>query len=295
MARARSEQPDSALTLAVAGFLATCRSSNTQAAYRTDLDHIAAWCRGRGRLDLLSVDAVDIARYRSECEIAGASPATIARRLSAIASFSAYNAKCGTANAGALIATDIARPALASTSTAQLLSDTDADALLAAAHSTGPRSAVAIGLLMLDGLKVGEVVRADATDVRGRPPNTTLGLRTNPPRQIALHPETGAAIAKYVGRRRHGPLLLSERRGRPPKRLTRFGLDYLVKQVAQSAGLDQTVSGNTLRRRYVRAAHTHGTDIDTIRRNTGHTDPRTTLRYLSREQDLNDSEGTSSA
>jgi site-specific recombinase XerD len=75
-------------------------------------------------------------------------------------------------------------------------------------------------------------------------------------------------------------LLLSERRGRVPGRLTRFGVDYLVKQVAQAAGLDQAVSGNTLRRRYVMAAHAGGTDLDRIRLNVGHADRRTTRRYL---------------
>jgi integrase/recombinase XerD len=280
MARSRSDQPNPALTLALAGFLDACRTSNTQAAYRTDLTHLAVWCRGHGKLDLLTVDATDIARYRTECEIAGASPATVARRLSAIASFSEYNAKHGTAGT-ALTASDIERPTLASTSSAEVLDDQAADALIAAADDGGPRAAVAIRLLMLDGLKVGEIVRADASDVRGRQPDLTLELRTNRTRHINLRSETSAAIGRYLGRRRDGPLLLSERRGRPRQRLTRFGIDYLVKQVAQSAGLGPTISGNTLRRRYVSAAHESGTDIDTIRHNTGHADRRTTRRYLS--------------
>ena len=45
-------------------------------------------------------------------------------------------------------------------------------------------------------------------------------------------------------------------------------------------GLDQAVSGNTLRRRYVMAADADGTDLDRIRRNAGHADRRTTRRYL---------------
>ncbi len=283
MTTAHSEPDDSALTLAVAGFLGTCRSSNTETAYRTDLGHLAAWCRD-GHVDLLTVDAHDLARYRTACEVSGASPATIARRLSAIASFSAYTAASG-ATTAALTATDIARPTIAPTSTAELLNDSDANALLATADELGPRSAAIIRLLMLDGLKVGEVIRADATDVRGRPPQTTLTLHANPSRTINLHPKTRVAIGKYLGRRRQGPLILSERRGRTPARLTRFGLDYLVKRVARSAGLDQAISGNTLRRRYVTAAHARGSDLDTIRRNTGHADSRTTRRYLPHERD----------
>jgi site-specific recombinase XerD len=267
------------LTLAIAGFLETCRSSNTRDAYRADLGHLAAWCRDRGALNLLTIDAADVARYRIECELAGASAATVARRLSAITSFGAYAAANG-AEAPVAANTEIERPTLESSSTAELLTDADSEALLAAADRISPKSAVLIRLLMLDGCKVGEAIRADASDVRGRPPRLTLCLQSRTARTIGLHADTAASLRKYLGRRRDGPLLLSERRGRVPGRLTRFGVDYLVKQVAQTAGLDQAVSGNTLRRRYVMAAYADGTDLDRIRLNAGHADRRTTRRYL---------------
>jgi integrase/recombinase XerD len=265
--------------LAVAGFLDACRSSNTRDAYRADLGHLAAWCRDRGTLNLLTIDSADVARYRTECELAGASAATVARRLSAISSFGAYAAANGTESTLAA-AGEIERPTLESSSTAELLTDADADALLVAADRISRRSAVLIRLLMLDGLKVGEVIRVDAADTRGRPPRMTLLLRDRNARTIVLHADSATAVRRYVGRRRDGPLLLSERRGRPPGRLTRFGVDYLVKQVAHAAGLVQGVSGNTLRRRYVMAAHAGGTDLERIRLNAGHADRRSTRRYL---------------
>ena len=279
MARMPADPRTSDATLAIAGFLDACRSSNTRDAYRADLGHLAAWCRDHGTLNLLTIDAADLARYRTECELAGASAATVARRLSAITSFGAHAAANGSEPALAAD-TDIERPTLESSSTAELLTDADADALLAAADRISQRLAVLIRLLMLDGCKVGEVIRADASDVRGRPPRLTLCLRTRTARTIDLHADTATSLRKYLGRRRHGPLLLSEQRGRVPGRLTRFGVDYLVKRVAQTAGLDQAVSGNTLRRRYVMAAHAGGTDLDRIRRNVGHADRRTTRRYL---------------
>jgi integrase/recombinase XerD len=271
---------ESAAAVAMAGFLDSCRSSNTRAAYRADLDHLAAWCREGGTIDLLTIDVADIAVYRTACELAGASPATVARRLSAFSSFSAFMAATGTETA-LTMETGIARPAVEPGSTANILDDADAAALLAAADHVGQRSAVLIRLLMLDGLKVGEVIRADASDVNGRPPRATLLLHDRHPRAIELQTETAAAIRRYLGRRRKGPLVLSEQRGREPSRLSRFGLDYLVKQVARAAGMDQPVSGNTLRRRYVIAAHAKGADLDTIRRHAGHADARTTRRYLS--------------
>jgi site-specific recombinase XerD len=267
------------VTLAIAGFLDACRSSNTRSAYQADLGHVAAWCRGREALDLFTIDAADVARYRTECELAGASPATVARRLSALTSFGAYATARG--DAPVLNAeSEIARPTVESTSSAELLTDADAEVLLVAADCISRRSGVLIRLLMLDGLKVGEAIRADASDIGGRVPRMTLRLHDRHARTIDLHPDTGPAVRRYLGRRWDGPLLFSERRGREPSRLTRFGLDYLVKQVAQAAGLEQPVSGNTLRRRYVIAAHADGADLDQIRDSAGHADRRTTRRYL---------------
>jgi site-specific recombinase XerD len=84
----------------------------------------------------------------------------------------------------------------------------------------------------------------------------------------------------YLGRRRTGPLFLNERHGRVPARLTRYGVDYMIKQVAHAAGLAASVSANTLRRRYVMAAYADGASVDEICRQTGHRSARTTRRYL---------------
>ena len=62
--------------------------------------------------------------------------------------------------------------------------------------------------------------------------------------------------------------------------LTRFGVDYIIKQTAETAGIAGTISGNTLRRRFVVAAHERGEDLDTIRDSVGHTNARTTRRYI---------------
>jgi integrase/recombinase XerD len=281
MATMANEPSDrsAALTLAVAGFLDSCRSAHTRAAYGTDLAQFATWCASGEALNLLTVDAGDIARYRTACEVGGLSSATIARRLSTIMSFRAYAAEEGLQPALAADAS-IARPSVAAQSTAEMLSDDDAMALLDAADRIGKRSAVLIRLLMLDGLKVGEVVRADASDVRGQLPRTSLDVRGRTSPTIVLHTDTGRAVRRYLGRRSDGPLLLSKRRGQRPGRLTRFGVDYLIKEVASNAGIDPTISGNTLRRRYVIAAHTSGTGLDRIRHNTGHANERTTRRYL---------------
>jgi len=265
--------------IAVAAWLDACRTSNTRAAYGSDLAQFAAWCAGHGDIDLLTVTADDLARYRAACEVAGAAPATVARRLSAIASFGVF-----VNNSGAAVDSpaSAARAAADARSTADALSDSDAEALLASADELGTRQGALIRLLMLDGLKVGEVVAADADDVRGRSAKSRLALRSRSAREVQLDPRTAGVLSKYLGRRRIGPLFLGEGRGRAPARLTRFGVDYLVKRVARAAGLPSTVSGNTLRRRYVIAAHADGASLEEIRQNTGHVSERTTRRYLER-------------
>ena len=270
---------DSALTLAVAAFLQTRGSANTRAAYRADLRHFAAWCGNGQALNLLNVDGADLARYRAACETDRTSAATLARRLSAIMSFSAYAAEHGLEPVLA-DADPVARPTLATSSTAAVLSDADADALLHAADRNSPRDGVLVRLLMLEGLKVGEVVRADAADVRGRAPRLSLAIDGRDTPALALHAGTVGALQRYLGSRRTGPLLQSEQRGVSSKRLTRFGVDYIVKQITQAAGLSGSISGNTLRRRFVIAAHESGTDMETIRSNAGHAAERTTRRYL---------------
>jgi integrase/recombinase XerD len=258
----------------VEAWLAECRSPNTRAAYAADFRHFNAWCEHR-RVDPLALEPGDLAQYRAHCETGGARTATIARRLSAIASFGTFAVGIGRARH----APDVERPAVEPSTKTGLLTEAEATALLAAADAMTPRSAALVRLLMLDGLKVGETVQADATDVGGRPPRMTLALRSTA-RVVELHPETAAALHAYLVRRRRGPLILSEVRAREPERLTRFGVDYVVKQVAAAAGVRRSVSGNTLRRRYVVAAHERGDDIDDIRRSAGHADVRTTRRYL---------------
>jgi integrase len=177
----------------------------------------------------------------------------------------------------------IDRPTLPVASTTESLSSVHASAILAAADGMNPRSALLVRLLMLDGLKVGEAVDADAADVSGRPPDT-LALRAATSRVITLHADTAELVAAYLGRRRRGPLLLSQHRARTSQRLTRFGVDYVIKQVAETAGVQGPVSANTLRRRFIAAAQERGEDLDDIRRSAGHADVRTTRRYLATNQ-----------
>jgi site-specific recombinase XerD len=264
-----------ALQAILAGWLENYDSRHTRAAYRSDLEHFSRWSIAE-RVDPFDLDAADVQRYRAACEASGVRPSTVARRLSAIASFAAFALQHGYS----LGAPRVDRPVVPVPSSTGSLSDDDATAILAAADNMNPRSALLVRLLVLDGLKIGEAVAADAADVSGRPPHMTLTLHGAIARDVQLHNETAASLAAYLGKRRRGPLLLSEHRARISERLTRFGVDYVIKQAAEIAGISGPVSGNTLRRRFVAAAYERGEDLDDIRQNAGHADVRTTRRYL---------------
>jgi site-specific recombinase XerD len=278
--RSMSESPSDAtrqsITVLVDEWLAALRSANTRAAYALDLRRYVAWCESHD-LDPLRLEARELRRYRSFIERSGVSSSTTARRLSAVASFGAYASGRGAAAEFAAVA----RPQVRSARAVMTLADADAAALLRAADDLDVRAGVLIRLLMLDGLKVGETTASDAADVSGRPPALTLAVGR---RSVRLHPDTSVLLHGYLGRRREGPLLLSEGRARRTDRLSRFGIDYLVKEVATAAGLAGSVSGNTLRRRYVTVAHAEGVPIDAIRQGVGHADVRTTRRYLASER-----------
>ena len=259
---------------AVTLWLERYESPHTRAAYRNDLEHFGQWTRAQ-RVNPFALTEPDLQRYRAVCEANGAQAATVARRLSAIASFSAFALTQG----DGIGAPKVDRPALPAATTTDAMTDEDVTALLSAADEMSTRAAVLIRLLLFDGLKVGQVVDAEAADISGTPPSLSLTVSASPVRVIALHPDTATLLSVYLDDRRSGPLVLSEHRARVGARLTRFGVDYLIKQAAEHAGI-ASISANSLRRQFLVRAHERGDDIDDIRRSAGHSDARTTRRYL---------------
>src|SRR6478672_10233460 len=122
---ARRSDPNT-LQAVVAAWLASYESAHTRAAYGADLEHFGVWAN-REHVNLLALTVHDVRRYRAACEVEGAGPSTVARRLSALASFGTFSHDRGTG----LATPRIERFALPASSTTETLSDADATALLA--------------------------------------------------------------------------------------------------------------------------------------------------------------------
>jgi integrase/recombinase XerD len=262
----------------VDGWLAGHPSPNTRAAYRQDLTRFARWCAAAGSRPL-AVGPEDLDTYRDACLAEGASTATVARRLSGIASFFRYAAAKGAVRgdpAGA-----VERPVATDPAQAPVLDPGEMQALLAAAGGLGPKAEALVMLLGLDGMKLGEALAIDVGDVSlGRPPSVSLERR-GAAQIVSLSKLTAKALAAYIADRRSGPLFLGDSAiDRRPARLTRFGADFIIKRAGSAAGIDRPISANTLRRSFITDAHREGRSLEVIARHVGHRDVRETARFV---------------
>ncbi len=276
-----SERSDPDFDALVRAWLVSHPSQNTQAAYRTDLDRFRAWWLANRRRPPLRATTADVDRFEQSCADDGASEATIARRLSALSSFFTF-----AASQGAVVTSPVRgdrRPPTTATPTADLDARQLAD-LIRSSGRLGDRAMVLVGLMLFDGLKLAEVLAADAEDVSITPRAARITVERRGDRvDVRLDGRTTSALRSYLDGRTRGPLLLGESPARAPGRLTRFGADYLLKRISAEAGLERPISANTLRRSYVSSAYAKGASVKAIRDQLGHTDSRTTRRHLNDE------------
>jgi integrase/recombinase XerD len=262
----------------VAAWIGSQSSPNTRAAYRGDLDLFTSWWDEHRRRAPLSATPVDVERFEQACVDAGSSEATVARRVSALSSFFTFAAAQGAIPKSPVPGSR--RPPATAFPTADLDARQLAD-LIRSSERLGDRTALLVGLMLFDGLKLAEVLAADAEDVSFTLQGTQLALeRRGDPLELLLDGRTATALTSYLDGRTEGPLLLGESPTRAPGRLTRFGADYMLKRISADAGLAQAVSANTLRRSYVANAFAGGASVESIRDQLGHTDVRTTRRHL---------------
>jgi site-specific recombinase XerD len=262
----------------VAAWLDELESARTRDAYGRDVAAFVTWCDANGH-DLLRVGLAEVSGFRDECEAEGFRSATIARRLSALASFFNHALVAQVVDMNPVTA--VTRPPVRTEAVRVGLEELDAVALLAAAGEIGPKVVVLVALLLVEGLRLAEALALDVEHLHrsGRRMQATV-TRRGAAQSVALDRRTSAAIAKYLAGRTHGPLLIGESPTNDGgTRLTRFGADFLLKRAAAEAGLEP-LSANTLRRTHIAASHRDGVSVEKIADRVGHANPRDTRRYL---------------
>jgi site-specific recombinase XerD len=173
------------------------------------------------------------------------------------------------------------------------LSPAEVDALLVAAE-TDPSTArlrnhAVVGLLADLGLRVGELVGLDITDLgyeRGHRSVRFTG-KGGKKRRRALTPASTAAVETYLLHRAmaegvavddlSGPLFVTA----TGARLDRHAVFRLVRRLAQRAGIPAwaDLSPHSLRHAFATTARAEGVALEDVQDAMGHADPRTTRRY----------------
>ncbi len=273
-------------------------SEHTRDAYRRDVAGWLTWCAGR-ELDPLHATFLHVNEYARTLESTLAArsgrpltPATVARKLSALSSWYDFLVKLRAVDANPVAGAD--RPRIDRDHSATVgLNPEEVDALLAAAEAaTGPtaaRNRAAIALLADLGLRVGELVSLDVTDLgaeRGHRSIRFVG-KGGRARRRALTPGTAYLVDAYLAHRAAtagvpvqqltGPLLVTATGGR----LDRHSVFRLVRRLAREAGIPAwaRLSPHSLRHSFATTARAEGVPLEDVQDAMGHADPRTTRRY----------------
>jgi site-specific recombinase XerD len=246
----------------------------TREAYARDL---RAWgdflaCIG---VEVLAAHRVHVDAFARQGEEVSVSPATIARRLSALSGFYAY-----ALDEGLIVRSPVARvrrPRVSDESPRLGVDRAEMRALLDTAHASGSRDHALACLLALSGLRVSEALAADVSDLAHERGHRTLKLRRKGGKRqtVALAPRTAAALDAMLEGRNTGPLFAT----RTGRRMDRHAALKVVRRLARTAGVEHVVSPHSLRHGFVTAALDAGVPLRDVQDAAGHADPRTTRRY----------------
>jgi integrase/recombinase XerD len=273
-------------------------SEHTRAAYRRDVTGWLTWCAQRD-LEPLRATFLDVNHWARTLEATidprsgrPLTPATVARKLSALSSWYDFLVKLRAVETNPVAAAD--RPRVDRDHSATVgLTPREVDALLAAAEAdTGPtalRNRAALALLADLGLRVGELVSLNLADLgqeRGHRSVRFVG-KGGRARRRALSPGAAHAVDAYLAARaaaarvpvEHltGALLVTA----SGARLDRHAVFRMVRRLARAAGIPTWahLSPHSLRHAFATTARAEGVPLEDVQDAMGHADPRTTRRY----------------
>lgn len=268
----------------VAAWLLSYASERTRQAYGRDLAGWLAFCGAHDIEPLAAARAHVDAYARDLTERQGASPATVARRLSALSSFYGY------ALAEGLIArspvSHVRRPKVGSESPSTGFDSSELRALLATATAkavTGERqaqrNAALLTVLAYTGIRIGELLGSDVENLDSERGHRVLRITRKGGRdaRVALAPVAARTLADYVGDRSSGPLFITS----SGRRLDEPAAWRMVRSLARAAGLANAgrVNPHSFRHAFVTLARDAGVALEDVQDAVGHADPRTTRRY----------------
>lgn len=256
-------------------------AKNSLSAYASDLRHFGHWLNDQ-KLELESVERINIVKYFQALRAAGISARSVARALAAIRGLFRFLVaerhlkKDATEN--------LENPKLWS-SLPKSLQPSEVEALLAAPDRSTPdglRDAAMLELLYATGLRVSELIKVrldeivlDAGFLR------TMG-KGSKERIVPFGDTARDVIVQFIERGRPeldkyaDPHLFLSRRGRP---MTRQSFWMKITKYAREAGVKAHISPHVLRHSFATHLLENGADLRSVQMMLGHADISTTQIY----------------
>jgi integrase/recombinase XerD len=262
------------------------RSTATLSAYRRDLAGFVEYLEGRGHT-LATASSADVEAFLARLQRAELAPATVARHSSSLRGLYGFLIDEG------MTATDptaLLAARRAPTRLPVVLSERQVEALLADPTTDAPvdvRDRAVLELLYGTGMRVSELVGLSLGDVDFDEELVRVTGKGDKQRLVPLGRAAAGALHEWLDSAR--PTLLADAprardvhavfcnlRGR---RLTRQGVDLVVRRHARRVGLPPSTSAHTLRHTCATHMLAHGADVRVIQELLGHASVATTQRY----------------
>ncbi len=285
--------PDELGKLVRAWLLESCDSPESLTAYRRDIGGWFEWLRA------LDVEPLDATREHASAwrrlmettptERTGRppAPATVARRMSVVASFYAFALDEGLVERQPV--TKRMRPRVADDSPTVGLSRDEARAFLARLAVEAAVDRAVLHMLVGEGLRVGELVGLDVGSLgfaEGQAVMTVVG-KGNKRRRLVLSAPVYHSVGEYLAERVRAaqvdeldpaaPLFATVAGGRFDRR----SIMRRIQRIARAAGILSwaKLSPHSLRHACATLMLDAGAPIDRVQDHLGHADTRTTRRY----------------
>ena len=277
-------------------YLRTLTSPQTIKTYNTELRMFVLYLAGEIGKGLEEVSAEDISLYREHL-VNTYTAATAAKKLAVLRRFLIFTYMAGATAVNPEALRFFAKsPRVRQDPSYNVLTEGELSRILSAARTTNYRDYVLLAVMAGCGLREAEVVDIRLRDFQEAGEGQVL-LRVrgkgDKVRNVPLSPELWRLVQKFVllsGRSLNSHLdvrkpLLVSRVGKD-KPLTTRSVQNIVKKYVHAAGITKAISPHSIR-------HTVGTNMAVneapllvIQQFLGHADPKTTLRYIRRAEEL---------
>ena len=278
-------------------YLRTLTSPQTIKTYNTETRMFLGYLDAELGRDLAGVTAEDVSLYREHL-LKTYAPATAAKKLAVLRRFLVFTYMVGATRVNPEALRFFAKsPKVGQDPAYEVLSAGEVSRMLSAARVRNARDHALLAVMAGLGLREAEVVGASIGDFKEDGEDPVL-LRVagkgNKIRAVPVSPDLWRLVQRHVvasgrsfsSRADARKPLFPSREGGGDKQLTTRAVRYIVKKYARLAGITKPISPHSIR-------HTVGTNMAVneapllvIQQFLGHSDPKTTLRYVRRAEEL---------